>query len=288
MTEAEWKAAVQARARALAAPCLDEQQLVAFYSGEASEEQAEAIRDHLAECGRCLELARDAREFLEDAREGPAVAPMPVAITQVSLVPPKPAPPRARPLLAAAAAVVLGVGLWWAQKTPPAPAPPPAPTVAPPVHTFGDLPVAKAPYVRPRGAGDDIVWRGDEPPTEAPRDAFSRAMLLYERDDFAGAERRLALVTPRDARHAEASFYRGVSLLLLGRASDAIAPLEVASRLGRGAERQDALWYLALARLKSGDTKAAVAALEAVAGAPCPHRAEAERLRRQVLAAVTP
>ena len=54
-----------ARMRRPAAQCLDEQQAVAFYSGTLSREEADGVRDHLADCPACLDLARDARQFLE-------------------------------------------------------------------------------------------------------------------------------------------------------------------------------------------------------------------------------
>jgi cell division protein FtsL len=50
-------------------PCLDEDQVVAFYSGELVEDEAESVRNHLAECPDCLEMARDARGFLKAMSE---------------------------------------------------------------------------------------------------------------------------------------------------------------------------------------------------------------------------
>jgi hypothetical protein len=59
------KRAVQQRQARGASSCLDDSQMVAFYSGRLDETETESIRAHLADCRECLELARDAREFLQ-------------------------------------------------------------------------------------------------------------------------------------------------------------------------------------------------------------------------------
>ena len=63
-----------ARMRRPASPCLDEQQAVAFYSGSLSQEEAEGVRNHLADCPACLDLAREAQQFVE-AMSGPVDVP---------------------------------------------------------------------------------------------------------------------------------------------------------------------------------------------------------------------
>jgi cell division protein FtsB len=57
------RAAVRARPAATG-PCLSEERLLAFYADRLDGDGAESVREHLAECPRCLELARDARQFL--------------------------------------------------------------------------------------------------------------------------------------------------------------------------------------------------------------------------------
>jgi hypothetical protein len=66
------KAALRER-RAEIGPCLNEELIVAFYSGRLVESEAESVRDHLAECPECLEMSRDARQFLK-AMNDPAAA----------------------------------------------------------------------------------------------------------------------------------------------------------------------------------------------------------------------
>jgi hypothetical protein len=66
------KAALRER-RAEIGPCLNEELIVAFYSGQLVESEEESVRDHLAECPECLEMSRDARQFLK-AMNDPAAA----------------------------------------------------------------------------------------------------------------------------------------------------------------------------------------------------------------------
>ena len=99
-------------------PCLGEPRLLAFYREELDEDQADAVREHLATCPACLELARDAREFLAALRGAdPALPARRLA-----------AAPRSRRtvLWAAAAAVsvlaVLGLYAFRTERQPPRPA----------------------------------------------------------------------------------------------------------------------------------------------------------------------
>jgi Putative zinc-finger len=67
------KAAVRDRRPRGVSSCLDDSQIVAFYPRQLDENEAETVRAHLAECPKCLELARDARQFLR-LMTGPAEA----------------------------------------------------------------------------------------------------------------------------------------------------------------------------------------------------------------------
>ena len=58
------KELARALATRAATPCPGEAPLVAFYRGELSEAESEPLRDHLASCGACVALARDARANL--------------------------------------------------------------------------------------------------------------------------------------------------------------------------------------------------------------------------------
>ena len=106
----------------VAGPCPGEPRLLAFYREELDEDQADAVREHLATCPACLELARDAREFLAALRgadPAPALPPRRLA-----------AAPRSRRTAlwaaAAAATVLAALGLYAfrTERPPPRPAGP--------------------------------------------------------------------------------------------------------------------------------------------------------------------
>ncbi len=127
-----------------------------------------------------------------------------------------------------------------------------------------------------------MVWR-DEGSGPSAAEEFARAMEPYERDAYAECERRLASYLARHPRDPRALLYRGVSLLLLGRAAESIAPLEAVAAASPDLAG-DAHWYLALAWLKTGDAGRADAHLRQVASAS-PRHAAAEALRQRLGAA---
>jgi tetratricopeptide (TPR) repeat protein len=289
MTDQPDKVLPYAGATGRRGPCLDEDRIVAFYSGRLGEGQEDAVRTHLAECPRCLELARDARQFLK------AMAP--------EAVPPA-GPVETRGLrgravstaqwigLAACLLVAAGLGLSWSRSSP-TPTdrraageglPPARPTsIEAPKRTWDDLPVRKAAYERAEPVPPDVVWRDpDAGPSVAGGETFARAMEAYEKDDFKEADRRLARVLAREPQRSEAHFYRGVSLLLLQRPSEAITALESARRGARGRLRDEALYYLALAHLKAGDLENALVPLGELSRGTGHRRTDAERLQREI------
>ncbi len=207
-----------ARAQPRRAPA--KRRSLAFYRGGLSEAEGESVREHLAACAACVGVARDARAFLA-AWEA--------------------APEKARPFglrwLAAAAVLIVAVlaGLWAARQRPAAPAPGPCRRLTllrrrTPGGTCRLLPrniVAPAPE-------DELVFRSDG---EAPSAAFMAAMLPYERGDYAAADAELARFLAAHPGHAEAGFYRGVSLLMLGRPDEAHRAPAIRGRLVSAARR---------------------------------------------------
>jgi cell division protein FtsB len=84
------KAASRHRQPREVSPCLNDSQIVAFYSCQLNESETESIRAHLTDCPECLELARDARQFLQ-FMSGPVEADA-AAISAPSLSPTPQAP----------------------------------------------------------------------------------------------------------------------------------------------------------------------------------------------------
>ncbi len=247
-----------------ASPCPGEETLLAFYRGGLSETANESVRGHLAGCASCVGLAQDARAFLEAMN-----------------APPETLRRFGRRWLAAAAvlAVALLSGLWIARQRRASPPPPSVPEAAVPgpANPWKDLPVASATY-RPAAPEDELVFRSGD--AASPTAAFAAAMAPYGRGDPAAAEAELARFLAAHPGHTEASFYRGVSLLMLGRPDEARALLESAAASSH--PPAEARWYLALALLKSGDASAALLELEAVGSTQGPHRAEAAELSEEV------
>ncbi len=252
----------------VAAPCPGEDSLLAFYRGVLTEAESESLRDHLAGCARCVERARDARAFLE-AWEG--------------------APERSRARsgrwLAAAAVVgaALLAGLWVARSRPVVPRPPvPPESASVPANPWRDLPVAPADY-RPVAPEEELLFRSEESTSD---EGFAAAMTSYARGDYAAADAGLARFLATRPDHAAATFYRGVSLLLLGKPAEA-RPLLASAAAARRAPAE-ARWYLALALLKSGGLAEALGELDAVAAAAGPRREEAAKLAAEVRSGLGP
>ncbi len=261
--ERDLKAALAGRG---ARPCPGEAALLAFYRGRLSETESESIRGHLGACAACVEVARDARAFLGAV---------------------EPASQRSRPsgyawlAAAAVAAAALLAGLWLARHRFAGPPSESSARTAPaPVSPWRDLSVAAADY-RAVAPEDELAFRSGEGAAAA---GFAEAMVPYARGDYAAADAALGRYLEAQPHQPEASFYRGVSLLMLGRPEEA-RPLLAFSASAVPAPGE-ARWYLALALLKSGATAAAVADLDAVASSPGPHRAEAGKLAAEVRSVV--
>jgi len=235
--------------------CLDEEELVLFYGGELRQERMEAIRDHLVACPACLALARDAREFL-DLRAAADRALRSRAV------------PR---LLRLAAALIIAASAGWAlwafvRGT--------GPTGADP---WRDLAIARAEY-------RELEFRGEGParPGDAGAPSFIDAMKPYTKGDDRAAEEALARYIAAHPEDHDALFYRGVSLLLLGRHQEAVRSLQTAKSSAEEWVRDQAAWYLALAELKAGDPGAAAETLDRLLAGGKFRLEEAKRLREEI------
>ena len=190
----------------VAGPCPGESRLLAFYRGEFDEDPADAIREHLATCPACLELARDAREFvaaLRGADPAPALPPRRPAAA--------PRPRRAALWAAAAAATVLAaLGLY----------------------------AFRTERQSPRPA--ELVWRGDDGSA-----AYDAAMEHFRAGRFEAAEAALetyVLAHPADDR---ARLDLAVARMRVGRTADARRELVRLAEQGDDAVRAEARKWLA-------------------------------------------
>ena len=239
--------------------CLDAERLIAFYGGELDGPEAEAVREHLAACPACLELAQDARTFLQAMGDAAIKAPQGAPPQRAGLA-------RAQRWVAAAALIVVaggGAWGWWRHARDSA---------------WQEFPIARADYPLPVPDEPGIVWRGEE----EPANAFAQAIDPYLHGDYAGAEQQLAAYLRQHPRHPEADLYRGVSLLLLGRPQAAIAPLAEAAGSGQEPTASEARWYLAQAYLKTGDRRAAGHELQRLAAGAGRRSVDARELLQRI------
>lgn len=285
----EWaREAIERRWRITAGVCLKDEELLDFYSGALEEAAESVVREHLVTCAQCRERARYTRTFVNVMCQPPSARP--VRFGGFSWILTRPAPL----LMAAAATVMIALGVALLLRPPHHPGippaqearsstPPPIRSETPATNPWKDLVIAKAEYSPPVAGPDEMFYRDGRggPKTQS---TLPLAMEPYERNDFAEAERRLAEFVARNPQAPEAHFYRGVSMLLLNRLSESVAPFQAAIQTGKGAVVEEARWYLALALLKDGQSAKALEQLESLSGTVGARRAEAEKLREQVRA----
>lgn len=231
------------------ADCPTPARLQAYAIHALPDDQIDQVTRHLAECPLCRLLAEDFARMECPDPEPEAVDKlwrrMQPALCELRA---KPAKPRwwarvtwAMAPVAAAALLVLAAHS-------------PVPRRRVPIAvSLGDYqraaPVEPAPIVV--ALEELLTWRGATP--GAAQSETVSAFAAYQRGDYAEATRLFGALASRDPRRHRAAFYQGVALLLAGRAAEAIAPLDRAKSLGGAAERSDAQWYLALARVHAGD-----------------------------------
>lgn len=243
-------------ARDPAGPCPSAERLVALYAGHLSEAESASIGEHLATCPRCLELARDARQFAaamreepEPAEAGPRFRALPPSLRWAAA---------AALLIAVAGSLALYLG---SRRT---------------AEVVVEL--AKAPFVSAALDPDAILYRdagGLDPDVER---SLQAAMAPYQRDDFAAAESSLQAHLALHPTDQRARFYRAVSLLLLERDEEALALLEDVERMASPVLVGEARWYRALGLLRSGQRDTARAELQLIAQSEGSHRSEAMAL----------
>lgn len=127
------------------------------------------------------------------------------------------------------------------------------------------------------------------PPTEGvilrnPNESFEHAMVFYRENDFARAAEQLDTLSQLDPNAgANAHFYLGVSLLMLGRNQDALSPFKQAANLDAGWQRAASHYYMALAYLRLNQPQRAIAELDKVIELNGEHKGEAVKLKQQAL-----
>ena len=262
--------------------CPSEERWLAFAVGEVPAPEEESLREHVAGCSRCVEIARDASAFAKAMKERVENEP---AARGSSL------PAWALALAASVVLALAGILLTRSgQRSVPTPGPDAGTaSVRPslPANPWRDLRIPPPSYTPPGSAGDDLVFRSDEDVTPPGPGAFEHAMEPYAAGDFQRAERELGKFLEEHPEHAEARTFRGATLAVLGRTEEAV------DELGKALERCDpgvcdeARWQRALGRLKLGRFEEALQDLRQAADSPGDRRDAAGRLLAEVSAHLT-
>ncbi|MEW6364934.1 MAG: tetratricopeptide repeat protein [Acidobacteriota bacterium] len=108
-------------------------------------------------------------------------------------------------------------------------------------------------------------------------------MVAYQQNDFERAARGLEALIRLEPENTEARFYDGVSLLMLGRADEAISVLKDAADRAATTSLGDAChYYLALAYARTGRAASASAEAKLVIEMDGKYRRSAEALKRRL------
>lgn len=233
----------------------------AYAAGRLEETAAAAFEDHYFACAACLQRLRLAQD-------------LPAAFEQ-------PIPARHRPAwpigLAAAASLLLAVGLWRVAR-PPAPGPSAAPGTAPTA-----LGPTRAERLRELGRFEPPAWAPETLRSgEAEPEGLEEGRRRYLARDYAGAVpllERAAEAAPRDPRSA---FFLGATLLLDGRVEPGAAQLRRVVALGDTPYLEEARLLLARACLLRGDGAGAERELGTVVDLQGDFEPQALELRRRL------
>jgi hypothetical protein len=194
----------------------------------------DAALEHIASCPTCAAVFKAGRTAaLEHVA---SAAPQPRGLRKLVFVP------------ATLAVLIIGVVLIRDRSTPPVATTPPPVTAAPSIEPA--RPPARPLPVKPPvviGAEQLLTMRGDAANTKY-LEALADALRDYERNDFSTAMAKLKPLAEQQPQKFEPAFYLGASMLMSGRAAEAVPVLERALKLASAARRDDAERTLAAAR----------------------------------------
>lgn len=205
---------------------------------ELAEADQEAFEEHLVACASCAdelaalcaltaELERSREQIVAETASRPSAWRRPWILA-----------------LAAVVVVAAGLGIW--MRLQPAPGP---------RAELAELAAFEPPTyvpVRLRGSEDEAARR------------FREAMEFYAAGDWRGALPGLRAAAALDPEAPHLAFYLGACALLAGDTDEAISALERTAALGDTPFLEEALFYLAKARLQAGEVGAARAELAKV------------------------
>jgi tetratricopeptide (TPR) repeat protein len=203
-------------------------------AGSLSGEILEAVEEHYFGCDECARYLHKCRIAQAALRERADAIRLPAKRTQ-----------RWWPILAIAAALVLGAILIW----------------QPPLRPTAPADYARIARVDPP-LYEPLLLRGSEDRAGEP---FRAAMQSYSRGDYAAAVSALRKVVKTNAEVAEAQFYLAAAQLLTGQSREAREGFTQVIRLGDRRFGEQSHFYLAKAWLQENHPEAARQELRSIA-----------------------
>ena len=259
--------------------CSSPEMIRAYLEECLPEPELAGVKLHIATCAACAALSRDLK-----ALDVSGPAPLEVGRIRARIGLPVQALPQPkasaawwRPLApwvlaAASAALVIGTWIQIGKK-------PRSLAENPPLVTKKTAPIPNPIPVRPAAVRlplASLVWRGDENKVaDAYPASLSKALESYREGNYGASVSALEEVTAKYPRRPEAQFYLGVSLLLVGRAADAIAHLENVRTAGESSVSPEIGWYLAAALENAGRKQEAEPLFRSLCNASGIHQKEA-------------
>lgn len=242
-----------------------------YVLGQLSEAEQQAFEQHYFECARCfdeLETYRGLQEGLKQA--APVIQRESVAQRAVF--------PWMRAAAAAGVLLAIGIGYWLERPRPASPPPSarpimPAPKVQRPpatrVPSLSELAEVRPPSYTP------VVLRG---PSDEATQRFHKAMQHYMKRDYAGAIPGLRVASKLSPKAADINFFLGICYLLTEQTDAAIGQLRRTSALGDSPYVEEAYFYLAKAYLRKSDLESARRELKKAIEFQQNHKNEAREL----------
>ena len=244
-----------------ASSCPDSALLVAAEEGVLDQAVTARVREHVAKCATCQQLAKDLAVVLAE-EPGEDVSSRIRGWVAARAVPAR----RSHPYIwAGAGALALAAGLIWFIFLPrPAPLPAPETQVArvtpPPVPTVF---VVDRPAIPP---GDvDLAVRGESTTKLSLEDQISAALDKADKGDLAGATTDLQGIAGKNKASRAAALALGAVQLRASQNAEAVATLESARSLKGDTETADeAGWFLSIALVRTGNVDRARVLLDDV------------------------
>jgi tetratricopeptide (TPR) repeat protein len=265
---------------------IEERDLIAQYLlGRLSDADRDAFEAHAFECDRCLNALETMRILQAELRRQRGAIPHEIPTVRR-------APWRWKgPLAAAAAILIVTVGVGWRLRHTLAPNSPTVRTAHPATAPLSATPGASTPSSI--ASSDSILALARvEPPRYVPFTVrgsdderarrFDRAMQDYSNGDYQRAATGLRRVLEDDSEDVEANFFLGIALLMTDDVDGAIECLRTTIAHGDSPFRQVASLDLAKALMRKRDLAASERELNRTIVLQGSHRSEASDLLRRL------